>query len=224
MKRAFTLAEVLITLGIIGIVAAITIPTLIQNHQKQVTVNKLKKVYTTLNNALTKAEAEYGDREGWRFDSSDTVDCDGLDVYCKYLRGNLKVIKDVDCDRRTNAKIVLADGTTIAPENYITPLGGMSDIIRVDLNGATGPNKDGHDQFLFVNSIKYGFAPLGFCDQKVSEWGYKYCIAAETGDREQVKQAGCNENSQAYCGALIMLDNWQISKDYPKTKSEHSYW
>ena len=33
-KRAFTLAEVLITLGIIGIVAALTMPTLIGNYQK----------------------------------------------------------------------------------------------------------------------------------------------------------------------------------------------
>ena len=34
-KRAFTLAEVLITLGIIGVVAAMTIPTLISNYQKK---------------------------------------------------------------------------------------------------------------------------------------------------------------------------------------------
>lgn len=35
MKKAFTLAEVLITLGIIGVVAAITLPTLIANYQKK---------------------------------------------------------------------------------------------------------------------------------------------------------------------------------------------
>ena len=35
MKKGFTLAEVLITLGIIGVVAAMTMPTLIQNHQKR---------------------------------------------------------------------------------------------------------------------------------------------------------------------------------------------
>ncbi len=51
-KVAFTLAEVLITLGIIGVVAAITLPTLIQNYQKQVWVNQLKKTYTTLNEGL----------------------------------------------------------------------------------------------------------------------------------------------------------------------------
>ena len=36
MKRGFTLAEVLITLGIIGVVAALTIPTLINNYQKKI--------------------------------------------------------------------------------------------------------------------------------------------------------------------------------------------
>ena len=43
MQIAFTLSEVLITLGIIGIVAAMTLPALIGNYQKHVTVNKLKK-------------------------------------------------------------------------------------------------------------------------------------------------------------------------------------
>ena len=51
MKKGFTLAEVLVTLGVIGVVAAMTMPILIQNHQKQVTITKLKKAYSTLSNA-----------------------------------------------------------------------------------------------------------------------------------------------------------------------------
>ncbi|MCM1339278.1 MAG: type II secretion system GspH family protein [Muribaculaceae bacterium] len=47
-KAAFTLAEVLITLGIIGVVAAMTIPNLIANYQEKVTVNKLQAVYSKL--------------------------------------------------------------------------------------------------------------------------------------------------------------------------------
>ncbi len=43
IKAGFTLAEVLITLGIIGIVAAMTIPGLIAKHQKIVTATQLKK-------------------------------------------------------------------------------------------------------------------------------------------------------------------------------------
>ena len=48
MKKGFTMAEVLITLGIIAIVAAMTLPSLVQNYQEKVTVNRLKKVYSTL--------------------------------------------------------------------------------------------------------------------------------------------------------------------------------
>ena len=48
-KAAFTLAEVLITLGIIGVVAAMTIPTLISKYQEKVLENHFKKSYAMLN-------------------------------------------------------------------------------------------------------------------------------------------------------------------------------
>ena len=62
LKRvAFTLAEVLITLGIIGVVAALTLPTVIQNYRKQETVAQLQKTYSTVNQALLQSIAENGD-------------------------------------------------------------------------------------------------------------------------------------------------------------------
>lgn len=57
---AFTLAEVLITLGIIGVVAAMTLPTLIQNHQKQTYVAGAKKATATVSNMLQKMMADEG--------------------------------------------------------------------------------------------------------------------------------------------------------------------
>ena len=59
-KCAFTLAEVLITLGIIGIVAAMTIPTLIKNYQEKARDNQFKKVYATLNQAMKFTVSELG--------------------------------------------------------------------------------------------------------------------------------------------------------------------
>ena len=56
---AFTMAEVLITLGIIGIVAAMTLPSLIANHRRQVMLTKVKQTYTILNNALERAKVDY---------------------------------------------------------------------------------------------------------------------------------------------------------------------
>ena len=62
MKRfiAFTLAEVLITLGIIGIVVAMTMPTLIGQYQKYVLKQQFKQAYTIVSQFLLKAEAELG--------------------------------------------------------------------------------------------------------------------------------------------------------------------
>lgn len=57
-KRGFTLAEVLITLGIIGVVAAMTLPTLIQNHKKQVYAVGAKKGYNIIYNMINKMQAD----------------------------------------------------------------------------------------------------------------------------------------------------------------------
>src|SRR5574344_1001217 len=50
-KSAFTLAEVLITLGIIGIVAAMTLPIVISNKEKSEIVSRLQKSYSTISQA-----------------------------------------------------------------------------------------------------------------------------------------------------------------------------
>ena len=61
----FTLAEVLITLGIIGVVAALTIPTLVANHRKKTVEVSLAKFYTTMNQAIKLAENDYGEMTYW---------------------------------------------------------------------------------------------------------------------------------------------------------------
>lgn len=60
MSYAFTLAEILITLGIIGGVAALTIPMLVVKYQKISTVTQLKKTYSQLNQALLLMKEDYG--------------------------------------------------------------------------------------------------------------------------------------------------------------------
>ena len=72
VKAAFTLAEVLITLGIIGVVAAMTIPTLISNYQEKQTVSRLTKAYATISNAYTMAKVENGDLTSWGFAGNST--------------------------------------------------------------------------------------------------------------------------------------------------------
>ena len=54
--KGFTLAEVLITLGIIGVVAALTMPVITENVQKNVLRNQFKKVYSTFSQAVFQAQ------------------------------------------------------------------------------------------------------------------------------------------------------------------------
>ena len=56
--RGFTLAEVLVTLGIIGVVSAMTVPTLMQNYQKKSYVVQLHKVYNELSQALLQYQTD----------------------------------------------------------------------------------------------------------------------------------------------------------------------
>ena len=64
-KSGFTLAEVLITLGIIGVVAAMTLPALIQKQQDKITVTKLKKIYSVLQNATIRSILDNGELSDW---------------------------------------------------------------------------------------------------------------------------------------------------------------
>ena len=66
-KKAFTLAEVLITLGIIGIVAAMTLPTVVNKYQERVTVTKVKKFYSLINQVLLFAIKDNGYVDEWDY-------------------------------------------------------------------------------------------------------------------------------------------------------------
>ena len=69
-RIAFTLAEVLITLGIIGVVAAMTLPTLINDYKAKETVTRLKKVYSILNQAYLQALNDLGTIDNWGISES----------------------------------------------------------------------------------------------------------------------------------------------------------
>lgn len=56
------MAEVLITLGIIGIVAALTLPTLVSNNRNKQLETGLKKAYSVMGQALDMYQAENGER------------------------------------------------------------------------------------------------------------------------------------------------------------------
>ena len=90
MRKAFTLAEVLITLGIIGVVAALTMPTVINMAKNIVTLNKLKKAYSTLSQAIEKT-VETDSFDVIPFSDSDNASIENW--YKQMFGNNIRVLK-----------------------------------------------------------------------------------------------------------------------------------
>lgn len=92
IKNAFTLAEVLIVVGIIGIIGALTIPTLIAKQQEAVFISQLKKAYSALSQAYKLAEQENGTPDNWGLVK------DGTNIGARPVIDMLKPYLNVDKD------------------------------------------------------------------------------------------------------------------------------
>lgn len=105
-KNAFTLAEVLITLTVIGVVAALTLPTLVENHREKATVSKLKKSYSMLNQAYVRALYEHGSLWDWGFagdSSTSSIDPEtGERKYDTQTIANSKLFLDTITEHMSN--------------------------------------------------------------------------------------------------------------------------
>ena len=175
IKKAFTLSEVLITLGVIGVVAAVTMPTLIKNYQKKQTAIQLKKAYSELSQAISMAQKDNGMIEDWDFASFSTHQERNQYFYDNALKPNLKIVKycapsSNDCwadDSYTLAgtKYTTLNNAVQGRNSFITASGysvyywlhgvGTGGWFFVDLNGKKKPNMLGKDIFVFtlVNKI-----------------------------------------------------------------------
>ena len=233
MKKGFTLAEVLITLGIIGVVAAMTLPALTGKYKRIQTVAQLKKVYSSLLQSVEVSKSEYGDIINWDWSLN------GTEFFKKYLSKNLKTAKicgqEEGCwDLNTPytlsggkysdqpkinndswSMIKLADGTLIAMEKQGIAAGHIH--LLVDINGFQKPGIFGIDIFTFTMTAE----PFSDEYHMISKAGlYMY---GQGLDREELKNGaatkrGCtksNSEGGLLCGALILMDGWQIKDDYP---------
>lgn len=91
-RFGFTLAEVLITLGIIGIVAAMTMPVLTEKVNHIISVNRLKKMYSTLSQAMLFTLAKDGDYSSLGIVDQDTSSIENW--YKNSLKPQLKITKE----------------------------------------------------------------------------------------------------------------------------------
>ena len=215
--RAFTLAEVLVTLGIIGVVSAMTVPSLMQNYQRQSYVTQLHKVYNEFSQALLRyqndknainlteaglnSQAQMNSFVSSYFKVVQT--CTNSLTPCFIEQNTYKKISGVSLSSSAFAvtnSYVLASGASI--RFLYSPSGDKIGNIMVDINGQKGPNIQGRDLFtiaVFKN---------GMMDDK----GDTAPLSKDT--RDSLYTTYCStsvENGPWGCFGKILNDNWEMT-------------
>lgn len=184
-NKAFTLAETLVVMGIIGVVAALTIPNLSSSTANKENVARVQKAYSTINEAFERVQAEYGNIERWPLRDFGWNGNNATDFFANRMSEYLKVSKN--CARNANQgcmassvkflngtstttngylavtdadtsayKMILADGTGLA---IMVASGGI--YMNVDIDGPRkGSGTMGKDWFGFVYSPGNGIKNL----------------------------------------------------------------
>ncbi len=220
-KCGFTLAEVLITLGIIGVVAAMTMPALISNHNKKEVETRLQRVDSILNSVVKLAENDYGEPRYWAEADSPTV----LKTYfMPYLPGSSFVKESYMGDYRVYTAdgndsftlnggyasgIKLKTGEIIQISNGLNQTSGLLQIGVLLKQNKTDKYISGKDYFTFFMDTSKGVVDVKPWAEK---WGVKSC----TRDRATLlNQCKTSTGHSALCLMLIECNGWKIPKDYP---------
>ena len=207
---AFTLAEVLITLGIIGVVAAMTMPSLMQNYKRQQATARIKKFVSVINQALISAENDLGPREDWVREGDASTEGNSDYAY-NFLNTYIKpYIKSDDIEKRRLFGMNMATLRFVDGSQMSVKVGACYDIFY-DINGEKGPNEKGRDIFVFI------LCKNGGCNFNSNQVRGFYC--APTGQQfpthEQLIDNCKDRNRGSYCTILLEQNGYEFPKDYP---------
>ncbi len=230
----FTIAELLITLGIIGIVAAITLPTLIQNNKNKEVETKLRKIYSIMNQAILISEKDNGPKEYWSYcDFGELTNMENPSEckqhFDKYILPYIKYAKTEEFTTagRYNIAIYFSDGSVLIGkmhpnlvDYYYYPNGKnfkKDEFIKVNDDGTHVREMCGTTFFAFE------FSPI--LNDTNSKFHYRKAFEPYKRDIKELtveeltgnNQYACkkNANYKLWCTALIQLNGWKIPKDYP---------
>ena len=217
---AFTLAEVLITLGIIGVVAAMTLPSVISSYKQKEAVSRLKKFYSTMQQAIMLSEIDNAEVMYWNKEEEYKGDDSAenqlanaqasynyfmtyIGPYLKYLSvDKAEEVEEGEEMKNYELRIIMLDGSIVYFHN-----GNCIDM-TIDINGNKNPNKSGYDRFTFL-LCKEPYQKSHCGNNK--HWCSYIPVKAPT--REKAFQM-C-KTTAAYCSTLLLYDNWEFKDDYP---------
>ena len=189
-RKAFSVAEVLITLGVIGVIASIVLPMVKLKYQEITTVAKVRKVYALLNKGYEASIQRFGPVRYWALEGEKAF---GSYKFVDYLipeglkvdtLKNLPEVEQYDLTgsvygMKESPQYRLQDGTMIfgvwvsdkncGSNNYFSDDAFTNSVcgdISIDIDGITKKNRLGIDQFQF-RIVKNGVIPMGHKSDKV---------------------------------------------------------
>lgn len=233
MFRGFTLAEVLVTLGIIGVVSAMTVPTLMQNYQRKTYLTQLHKVYNEVQQASLKYMTDKNAinlREAGLIDAANMkeftqnyfkiVNNCGTEIKQPCFADSYKNLNGVSTASKQNwdqsSSVTLASGASIlidAPDSYSKTVNGFTSYyghMLIDINGLQGPNVGGRDMF------RVEFYDDGSIDVLGATPECKTKGACDGGSLKEIRETYYNSNCQKNafglgCFGKILNDNWEMN-------------
>ena len=218
---AFTLAEVLVTLGIIGVVSAMTVPTLMQNYQRQSYVTQLHKVYNETSQMLIQVMT---DRNALNL--NETGAFNNIENSAATFKKYFKVVHDcgatltpcfaseyksIDGTSTATAgecwyAVSLANGASICFTSMINDGNYPYIVTYVDVNGAKGPNISGRDYFLLQFYNNGTIEDAGIESECVVDR-----ICTQPIEQQRLRYGCTNSAWPASCLGRILNDNWQMT-------------
>ena len=200
----FTLAEVLITLGIIGVVAAMTLPSVINHYQKQTTALKVKKFYNMMNNAINRSIVDNGDVNTWYPERKANTYGDNVNFLKTYILPYIKYDRYEKSPTSSAVYIYLTYGGMIAFN-----VNGNGCDISYYLNNKH--EKSPRNSFSFAFNRKNTSNPT-FIEPYTWSWNGQYetlkTSSSSLGCRKKCTDCG-------YCTKILQLNDWKFPDDYP---------
>ena len=202
MKKGFTLAEVLITLAIIGVVAALTIPTVIAKYNQHAQYTAFMKMYNTITNVLSLVEGEEGKPNVWNYDYH--VEAQVIQFLKSHIYSHFKISKicessTADCfspyeikglngsEMGSSDEVFMGNGLTVILDDgsflMVVPIEHDAVIFLFDTNGTKGPNLIGRDIF-----------ELMYISDGNGKWGFDFS------DNSHLSTSYCDPNSSSGAG------------------------
>jgi len=216
LKKAFTLAEVLITLLIIGFIASLTIPGIISNTNEAEYNAGIKKVYSDLSNALALIQANRNGRvavgngsyppdtwKAFRNDFCNVMSCIKADTGPAVFGNTVyKYYKNTSGDKLYQATNI--DSSAILNNGILLYFSSLDNCtyfgvnacgsIDVDINGPKGPNMWGKDTYLF------------YVTHQSENGTYEVIPAGISGDGSSCSATNSTFNTSVGCTAQRLTD------------------